>query len=576
MKKLTALVLALLMTACLLSACTGTPAASEAPDATAEVPAATDGETAGEETAETGETAGLAEDQTLRVSIAVDLTDMNPLTESTTEGNEMLMTVMDTLVRQGENGTIEMGSGLAESWDVSEDGKTYTFHLRDAQFSNGDPIRAQDFVYTWKKVLAPETASEYAYMLYTIEGAEAYNIGEGSADDVAVKAVDDKTLEVTLVNPIDYFVSTLVIPQFSVIPEGYVEECGDAFFTDVEHMVFCGPFMMTEWIPSQSITVEKNPTYWDADSVKLDKIVFEMATETNTIVNMYNTDQIDMMKVTADFLDTYRNEPGFVSVTEPVTEYVKFNCKNEFFANAKIRKAFSMALDRVSYMNDFMRTGSTPAYGFIPPSIQGSNGQDFRTNNGDLYKDLGNGATVEEANALLDEGLAEIGKTREDLNQGLSLVIGEGDDNLKTAQVFQQYWKNNLGVDVEIKSLAYALRQAEYQSEMYTIGKEGWGADYNDAMSFLELFISDSPYNDVYYSNPEYDALLAEANTLSGDERLKKMEEAEKLLVETDGVVAPTFFQTRSWVSKPYVKGVIRNGCGLRVDYKWAYIAAEA
>ena len=563
MKRLTALVLALLMMALALSACTAeqAPAASDTPAAT-ETPADDAGEQpAGTEGAESADGETLAADQTLRVSIGVDLTDLSPLTETTTEGSEMLLTVLDTLVRQGENGTIEEGSGLAESWDVSEDGKTYTFHLRDAVFSNGDPIRAQDFEYTWKKALAPETASEYAYMLYTIEGAEAYNIGEGSVDDVAIHAIDDKTLEVTLVNPIDYFISTLVIPQFSVVPEGYVEECGDAFFTDVEHMVFSGPFVITEWTPTQRIVVEKNPNYWDADSVKLDTIIFEMATETNTIVNMYNTDQIDVMKVQADFLDTYRNEPGFISVTEPVTEYVKFNCKNEFFANANIRKAFSMALDRVTYMNDVMRTGSTPAYGFVPPSVKGSNGQDFRTNNGDLYTDIGNGATVEEANALLD--------------QGLSLVIGEGDDNLKTAQVFQQYWKNNLGVDVEIKSLQYALRQEEYQSEMYTIGKEGWGADYNDAMSFLELFITDSPYNDVYYSNPEYDALLAEANTLAGDERLAKMEEAEKILIQEDGVIAPTFFQTRSWVTKSDVRGIIRNGCGLRVDYKYAYIVEE-
>ncbi len=569
MKKFLALMLALVM-AVMMSACAGQPTDPVA-DPT-QAPTAS-GDPATDDPAAPADDDGMAEDQTLRVSIAVDLTDLNPLTETTTEGSEMMMTVLDSLVRQGENGTIEMGSGLAESWDVSEDGLTYTFHLRDAKFSNGDPIRAQDFEYTWKKALAPETASEYAYMLYTIEGAQAYNVGEGTVDGVAIHAVDDKTLEVKLVNPIDYFVGTLVIPQFSVVPEGYIEECGDQFFMDVEHMVFCGPFVMTEWVPSQHITVEKNPNYWDADSVKLDKIIFEMVTETNTIVNMYNTDQIDVMKVGADFLDTYRGEAGFISVTEPVTEYVKFNCQNEFFANAKIRKAFSMALDRVSYMNDFMRTGSSPAYGFIPPSIQGSGAKDFRDNNGDLYKDLGNGATVEEANALLDEGLAEIGKTREDLNQGLSLVIGQGDDNLKTSQVFQEYWKNNLGVDVEIKSLQYSLRQAEYQGKEYTIGKEGWGADYNDAMSFLELFITDSPYNDVYYSNPEFDKLLAEANTLHGDERLKKMEEAEKILVETDGVIAPTFFQTRSWVAKDKVKGIIRNGTGLRVDYKHVYIA---
>lgn len=510
--------------------------------------------------------------QELRVSIAVDLTDFNPLTESTAEGSEMLLTMMDTLVRQGENGTLEMGSGLAETWDVSEDLLTYTFHLRDAMYADGTPITAQDFEYTWKKVLAPETASEYAYMLYTIEGAEAYNIGEGSIDDVAIKALDEKTLEVKLVNPIDYFIGTLVIPQFSVVPEGSVEEWGEDFYMDTEHMAFSGPFMMTEWVESQYIVVEKNPNYWDAGSVKLDKITFDLSTETGTIVGNYETDQIDVMLVQADYLDMYRDRAGFTPVTEPVTEYVMFNCEDEFFSNLKIRQAFSMALDRMTYINDYMKTGSTPAYGFIPSGVAGSGGSDFRSNNGDLYTDLGNGATLEEAVALLDEGLAEVGKTREDLSAYLSLVIGEGDANLKTAQIFQQMWQTGLGVSLEVKSLAYAMRQEQYATDTWTLGKEGWGADYNDAMSFLELFTTDSPYNKSNYSNPEYDALIEKANTLHGDERLVVMEEAEKLLISTDCVIAPTFFQTRSWVAKDNVKGIIRNGVGLRCDYKYAYL----
>ena len=516
----------------------------------------------------------LADEQVLTVSLPVDLTDINPLTESTEEGSGVLMTCMETLVRQGENGAIEMGSGLAESYEISDDGLVYTFHLRDAKFSNGAPITAQDFEYTWKKVLAPETASEYAYMLYPIAGAEAYNTNSGSADDVAVKALDEKTLQVTLTNRTDYFLSTLVIPQFSVIPAHYDEECGDKFYMDVDHMISSGPFMMTEWVTSQSITVEKNPNYWDAEHVYLDKIVFNMATETSTIVNMYNSDMLDVMLVQADYLDMYRSEPGFVSIIEPVTEYVMFNFDNEYFANVHIRRAFSMALNRVSYMNDFMRTGSTPAYAYIPGAINGVGGVSFRDNVGDLYTDCGNGNTPEDAVAELNTGLAELGKTVEEFNGiGLSLVIGQGDNNLKTAQVFQQYWKTVLGVDVEIKSLQYALRQEEYKSKAYTLGKEGWGADYNDPLSFLDLFVSDSPYNKSGYNSADYDALIEKAATLSGDERLAVLQDAEKMLIEQDMVIAPTFFQTRSWVSKANVKGILRNGCGLRVDYKSAYIA---
>ena len=197
---------------------------------------------------------------------------------------------------------------------------------------------------------------------------------------------------------------------------------------------------------------------------------------------------------------------------------------------------------------------------------------DFRDNVGDLVRDLGHNATQDEVVQLLNEGIEEVGGSLEELNSQLSLVIGQGDDNNKTAQIFQEYWKNVLGVDVEVKSLAYAMRQDEYASDHWTLGKEGWGADYNDALSFLELFLTDSPYNDCGYSNPEFDSLLEQANQLHGDERLDLLQQAEKILVGDDWAIAPTFFQTRSWVHKDKVKGIVRNGVGLRCDYKWAYI----
>ena len=361
-----------------------------------------------------GETTAMP--QELNVSINVEITDLNPLVTSTTDEHEVLMTCMETLVRMGEGGALEMGSGLAESWDISEDYLTYTFHLRDAKFSTGDPVTAQDFEYSWKKVLDPAMASEYAYLLYPIAGAEAYNTGTGNVDDIAVHALDEKTLEVTLVSPIDYFIDSLVITEFSVVPEGSVEEFGDNFFMSPEYMVFCGPYIMTEWVPNQYVVVEKNPNYWDADNVKLDKITFHMGTETNTIVNMFETGQLDVMQVQPEFLEIYKDYPNFVAFTEAVTEYLKFNFQDPFFGNKKIRQAFSMAIDRTSYMNDFFKTGSTPAYGYIPPGILGVGGKDFRDNNGDLYTDANHGNTPEQAAAMLDAGLAEIGKTREALS----------------------------------------------------------------------------------------------------------------------------------------------------------------
>ena len=529
------------------------------------------GDTPGGAPAQSSAPAG---EQVLRVSMAGAPSDVGPLTSTTTEGAELLGCMFEGLVRQDAEGQIEQGSGLPESWTVSDDGLVYTFTIRDAVWSDGTPITAPQFAYCWEKVLNPATASEYAYMLYVIQNAHAYNTGELTDwSQVGVKATDDKTLEVTLEAPTDYFLEMLVIPQYGALPEGYVEECGADFYLDPQHMVFNGPFICTAWEPDQSMTFVKNEKYWDADAVRLDGIQYEFVIDTNTVVNLYETNELDVMLVQPEFLDNYRSASGFVSITEPVTEYLKFNFANEYFANENIRRAFSLALNRVSYMNDFMRTGSMPAYAYVPDSIHGPNEEGFRQTYGDLYYDIGtNEGAAQEAKDLLNKGLEEVGKTFDEFNQGLSLVIGEGDLNLKTAQVFQEYWKTNLGVDVEVRSMRYSLRQEAYDSNDFTIGKEGWGADYNDAQSFLELFESNSPYNDVSYSNPEFDRLMAEAKAATGDERLSKLQEAEKVLVAGDAAIAPTFFQTRSWVSKDNVGGIVRQGIGLRCDFKWAYL----
>ena len=564
MKKKLHCLLVCLLVAAMLVACGGTGTTSGETSSGAE--------TSGETAAQVGGTADSG--KILRVSMAGAPADISPLTSSTTEGSELLGCMYEGLVRQNAEGQILPGSGLAEKWDISEDGKVYTFTLRDATWSDGSSITADQFVYAWEKVLNPATASQYSYMLYVIENAEAYNTGDlTDFTQVGVKALDDKTLEVTLTAPTDYFLEMLVIPQYGALPVNYVEDCGSEMYLDPDHMVFNGPFICTEWIPDVSMTFVKNDKYWDADSVKLAGIQYNFVMDTNTIINLYETDELDVMFVQPEFLDNYRSAPGFVSITEPVTEYIKFNFNNRFFANENIRRAFSMSLDRVTYINSFLRTGSTPAYAYIPDSIHGPNGTGFRQAYGDLYYDIGtNPDALQEAKDLLAKGLEEVGATFEEFNNGLSLVIGEGDLNLKTAQVLQEYWKNNLGIDLEVRSMRYALRKEAYTSNNYTIGKEGWGADYNDAQSFLELFESDSPYNDCGYTNPEFDRVMEEAKNSTGDERLKLLQDAEKILVQGDAAIAPTFFQTRSWVSKDNVGGIVRQGIGLRCDYKWAYV----
>lgn len=565
MRRKVALLLAVIM--CLSMAMSGCGNDTQSGGA----PADSSGSSAGTDSAGGGTSAPAAE-QVLKISIPGNPTDLNPLTSQDTGSNETINTMYEGLTRLGLNGSIE--TGLAESWDISDDGLTYTFKIREAQWSDGTPVSAKDFEYSWKKALSPELASPYSYLLYCVVNGEDYNTGKITDPDmVGVKAVDDRTFEVKLNQPVPYFPSLVTMSVCKPIQDGLMEKNGEDFALSVDKMVFSGPFMLTEWSQDQRLVVEKNPTYWDKDAVKLDKIIIECVKETNTMVNMFDTEDLDMMLVSPEFIDKYREDPGFGQQADAVVEYFKFNFENEFFANKNIRQAFCISFNRDRFLNQIEKVGSLPAYGYVPPIIPGKAGGDFRSQNGDLIYDTGTDQNAaNEAKELLAKGLEEIGKTVEDFNAaGPSLVIGELDHNLKLAQVAQQEWKEILGIDVEIKSLKYALRQAEYDSKKYFIGKEGWGADYSDPMTFLDLFLSYSPQNDMSWANEEYDKLLDSANKSTGDERMEYLLQAEKLLLN-DYAITPILYETRNYIQKTYVKGNIRNNVGVKNEYKWAYI----
>ena len=559
--KISLLLMGLICLVLMFTACTSNNSGSTA----------TEPETNGEQITEPDEESKTVE-QVLRISLPGDPSDLNPLTMQDTHSFEIANAMYEGLTRIGNGGTIE--KGLAEKWDVSEDGKVYTFTLRDAVWTDGTPITAYDFEYSWKKVLSPELASSYSYLLYDIVNGEDYNTGKITDPDMlGIKALDGKTFEVKLNQPIPYFPSLVSMSTCMPIKANTIEDKGEGFALSPDTMITSGPFKMVEWINDQSITLVKNENYWDKDSVKLEKIIVESVKETNTMVNMFDTGELDMMLVSSEFVDKYRDVEGFGQQADAVVGYFKYNFKNEYFANKNIRKAFSISFNRDRFVNVIINDGSMPAYAYVPPVIPGKTGGDFRSQNGDLAYDTGRDPNAaKEAKELLEKGLKEIGKTLEDFNSsGLSLVIGEGDFNLKLAQVSQQEWKEILGVEVEIKSLKYALRQAEYDTEKYFIGKEGWGADYNDPKTFLDLFTSTSPYNDLGFSNEKYDELIAKSNVTTGDERMGYLLEAEKILFD-EYVINTTTFETRNFIQKPYVKGNVRNNVGVKNEYKWAYI----
>ncbi|EOD00476.1 peptide ABC transporter substrate-binding protein [Caldisalinibacter kiritimatiensis] len=508
----------------------------------------------------------LAEEQVLRVNWGSEPPDLDPQTTTDQVSFWIINATLEGLVRLNPDGTV--GKGLAKDWEISEDGLTYTFHLRDAKWSDGTPITAHDFEFSWKRALNPETAAQYAYQLYHIKNAKAYNTGEiTDPSEVGITAVDDKTLKVELERPAPFFLSLTSFITYLPVQEAAIEKFGDEYATDPEKMVYSGPFKIGEWQHEQKLVLVKNENYWDADAVKLERIEGSMITDNNTRVNLYETGQLDMTGVPSEFLEKYQNTPEYQSLAEATTWYLQFNCEDKYFSNLNIRKAFAYATNSKAYVDNILADGSLVAEGLTPPLLPGKDGKEFAENRGAVLPKF----NPEKAKEHFEKGLEELGITKEQFESEVTLVCGEGTWWSRTAQAVQQMWKQNLGVELGIEQMTFAMRLKRYNDKDYQITIAGWGGDYNDPMTFMDLFVTGGGNNDAYFSNEEYDRLIEIAQTGSGDERIDAMVDAEKILAE-ELPIFPMFHPARNFVQRPYVKGVARFPVGCDTEYKWAYI----
>ncbi|MGO1478910.1 peptide ABC transporter substrate-binding protein [Senegalia sp. (in: firmicutes)] len=511
----------------------------------------------------------LAEEQVLKMNWQSEPPSLDPQISQDATSSRILIDTLDGLIRLNEEGEATEGSGMAESWEVSEDGKEYTFKLRDAKWSDGEPVTAGDFEYSWKRGLNPETASTYAYMIYDIVNAEAYNTGEiKDASEVGVTAEDDKTLKVMLNSPNPAFLSKLQNSIFLPVREDKVKEWGDKYASDVEYMIFNGAFKVVEWEHENKLNLEKNEEYWDAENVKLQRIEGAMTNDPNTIINLYETGELDVINVPSQYLEKYKED--LIKSPEASTFYYTFNTENEFFKNAKIRNAFAMSIDRIKIQESRTQGIVPPAWAFVPPGIPGPEGKTFREANGELIKDVGNGSSAEEAKKMLDEGLEEIGKTVADMN-GIKFLTFDSENSLQRAQIWQQYWKENLGVDVDIETATFKIKIDRENKKDFAFSYSGWVGDYNDPMTFMDMWITGGPQNTAGWSNEEYDTLIEKAQTTTGDERMQAMMDAEKILME-EMVVSPTDHSVKIYLQNPKVEGIVRLPLAITNGYKTAYI----
>lgn len=427
--------------------------------------------------------------------------------------------------------TAEPIPALAKSWDVSEDGLTYTFHLRDAKWSDGTPITANTFVDSWLRFLNPETAAKYAWMMTMIvAGADDYNSGKKGPEAVKIKAVDEKTFQVTLTGPAPYFIGMAAHYAFSIQPLHVIKEHGSKW-TNVENIVTNGPFKLSEWSPQDKLVVVPNEMYWDKENVSLKKVIYLPIEDNNTAMNMFVNNELDWCtNLPSDrqdegkAMDAYQNNPVMI------VYYYVFNTQRKPFNDPRVRKALSMAISRKDVVEKITRKGDIPTTSMVPP--MGS------------YKPAeGNAEDIEAAKKLLAEAGYPDGKGLDTI----TILYNTDDNHKKVAEYVQQAWENNLGVKVELENQEWKTYLKTREKGEFDVARAGWAGDYLDPNTFLELFIASSSMNGGKYNNPEFDRLIkAATKILDTKKRLETLRKAESLLINKDQAIMPFYYYSQS------------------------------
>ncbi|MBX0358275.1 peptide ABC transporter substrate-binding protein [Halobacillus sp. Nhm2S1] len=558
------LVLMALMFALFLAACSGgdsetsTDTGEENTDETSE------------ETTEQSDEGEASGNQEITVTAKSEIPSMDPSLITDSVGFQWAGETYEGLYRLDENS--QLVDGMAESSEVSEDGLTWTFKLRDAEWSNGDPVTAHDFVYAWRRAVDPEVGSEYGpyFLGGIIKNAQAISDGEAELEDLGATAEDDKTLVVELEKPVPYFKSMTVFITFMPLNQAYVEEQGDKFATEAEYTISNGPFQMTEWNHGEGWTVEKNDTYWDAETVQLETINAKVIKEVSTGVNLYDTGEIDQTELNAEFVDQYRTSDAFNVAEKPYLYFFKFNQENnEALANVDIRKAISYAIDRQSLVDVILNDGSVPAEGYVPSNFVSmpNSDQDFREAQGPLVE-----YNVEKAKEHWQKGLEALGTDSVEIE-----LLG---DDTGTSKDVLAYYKNQLeenleGVTIKLMEVPFKERVRRDNEGEFEMEAATWGPDYVDPNTYLNMYLTDGQNNNMGYSSEEYDALIEKANGEYAQEPEKRFEtflEAEKLLLEEDQAVAPIYQDAKAQLFRPSIKGVFTTATGPEFEFKWAYV----
>ena len=512
--------------------------------------------------------------QVINVATTQDPASLDTAKSADDSTNTVVQETQEGLVRLENKKLVAAG---AEKWETSKDGLEWTFHLRDYSWSDGKKVTAENYVYAVKRLFEPVIACPNAGIFYIIKGGEAYNTSKGKAEDIGVKAVDEKTVVFTLNTPTPYFLQLMNFANLLPLRQDIVEKAGNSYGTDFKAVVYSGPFVIEQWVKGSKIILKKNQKYWDAKSVKLDTVNINLIPEEATRQQMFDGKSLDIIQnVKQEYSLKLKDKIDKGEITAiignyPRVGYIAFNNKdtNKIFTNTKVRLAFSLSLDREGYVKNVAKKDKA-AYGLVP----------YGLNNGDkifreavLVEPL-KGVPAQEPKELLKQGLKELGLDPTKQVEVTFLQKNANADTRVIGEFYQSQWEKNLGVKVKIDTASDgATFNTMIMKGTYQIAQTGWGADYNDPMTFMGLFITGDGNNSAFFSDSKYDELVKKASIEADmNKRLDMFKQAEKILIADKAGIAPLTYNVASNYLQSYVKGLDIEAGGPAYELKHVYI----
>ncbi len=481
-----------------------------------------------------------AQEQVLRINNLVEPKSVDPAIVTGVPEHRIVSNLFEGLTTNDPK-DLSPQPGVAKSWTLSKDGLVYTFNLRDATWTDGKKITAHDFVYAWERVLNAKTGAEYAYQLFYLKNGEDYNKGKVTDfKQVGAKALDDKTLQVTLQTPTPYFLFLTTFPTLLPVPRWAVEAHGQDWVKPGK-IVSNGPFKLASWVPQRDLVLEKNPAHWDAVSVKLSKVVFIPTDDVNTAYKQFQAGDSDWITtVPPAQIDAAKQKSEYYVTPYLGTYYFRFNVTKLPTSDVRVRKALSMAVDRESLTKFVTKAGEIPTSSFVPvnmPGYEGVRGLPFDA-------------------AAAKKLLAEAGYPDGKGFPKAELVYNTNELHRVITQAVQQMWKENLGIQVELVNVEWKVYLDRQRKLDYQISRAGWIGDYVDPNTFMDMWVTGGGNNQTGWSNKRYDDLIARAGrTLDSKERMKLFNEAEKLLVVDEVPIIPLYTYVNKGMLSKKVKG---------------------